>query len=402
MWPFDMDEEENNTPMPPVAPDASPSMAPADVAAPMNPQVKDYLLQKYSPQNRQAIEAENKEDASGPNWLAGIAALGAGLQGQNAAAAGQNFLHMQNQQRQGKLDAFDKNRTLAMQDVNDKEMLAKRERENDPNSTESKLAQKLVVDMGIKPELIAGMSAGQLKSYSPAIQKRYEFQEKQLDRKDNREDRMAMLGIRREDQNLARQDRLERQDAALAEKQQGLKTPFGLANTVDDAKQLKEAHESKKNFDNKIQEMIALREKHGGGAIMNREDVARGKQLSKDLLLEYKNMAKLGVLSKSDEDIINAIIPEDPLQYNGPIGLVGQDPTLHRLKKFKEDSDKDFSTRVATRTRDGENNPALAEMKNKGKKVVRQMVSRSTGKTKLVYDDGTEEIVNGSVASNGR
>jgi hypothetical protein len=371
MWPFDTEEEENNTPMPPVAPDASPSMAQANMAQPMNPQVKDYLLQKYSPENRQAIEAQNKEDASGPNWLAGIAALGAGLQGQNAAAAGQNFLKMQNQERQGKLESFDKNRALAMQDVNDKEMLAKRDRENDPNSVESKLAQKLAGEMGgMDPKLAANMTAAQFKEFSPAMQKRYEFEQRRLDRADNREDRIMMAGLRREDQNLARQDRLERQDAALAEKQQGLKTPFGLANTVDDAKQLKEAHESKKNFDNKIQEMIALREKHGGGAIMNREDVARGKQLSKDLLLEYKNMAKLGVLSKSDEDIINAIIPEDPLQYNGLVGLAGQDPTLHRLKKFKEDSDKDFSTRVATRTRDGENNPALAQLgKNSGPDV---------------------------------
>jgi hypothetical protein len=140
----------------------------------------------------------------------------------------------------------------------------------------------------------------------------------------------------------------------MDEKMQGLKTPFGLANSEDDAKKLKEAFVSKKNFDNKIQEMIALREKHGGGAILNREDVERGKQLSKDLLLEYKNMAKLGVLSSSDEKIINAIIPEDPLAYNSPIAAIqGQDPILNRLKKFKGDSDLDFNTQVGTRTRAG-------------------------------------------------
>lgn len=168
-----------------------------------------------------------------------------------------------------------------------------------------------------------------------------QFKEKQLqsqalDRKEARDERRFQAGIIRD------------------EKIQALKTPYGLANTPDDAKQIKEAHEAKSNFDNKLDQMIELREKHGGGALLNRDDVARGKQLSKDLLLEYKNMAKLGVLSKADEDIINAIIPEDPLSYNSPIATIqGQDPTLARLKSFKSDSDKDFETRIGTRTRTG-------------------------------------------------
>lgn len=152
----------------------------------------------------------------------------------------------------------------------------------------------------------------------------------------------------------SRDERRFQADSAKAEKNQALETPYGRANTPDDAKQLKEGHLSKKAFDNKLQQMIDLRERNSGGAIFNREDVARGKQLSKDLLLEYKNMAKLGVLSKSDEDIINAIIPEDPLEYNSPLAAVqGQDPTLARMKAFKADSDKNFRDGIAIRTRSG-------------------------------------------------
>lgn len=181
-----------------------------------------------------------------------------------------------------------------------------------------------------------------------------DFQLREQELQSRSDDRRAMLQEQRYQHGIQRQDRADARADKLDEKMQGLKTPYGLANTIDDAKQLKEAHEAKANFDNKIEQMIKLREKHGGGAIMNREDVQRGKQLSKDLLLEYKNMAKLGVLSKSDEDIINAIIPEDPLQYNSPIAaLQGQDPTLSRLRSFKSDSDKDFQNRVATRTRAG-------------------------------------------------
>lgn len=170
-----------------------------------------------------------------------------------------------------------------------------------------------------------------------------ELQSKSLDRKEARDERRFQSGIK------------------MDEKMQGLKTPFGLANTVDDAKQLKEAFEAKKNFDNKLDQMIELR-KNKGAEVWNREDVARGKQLSKDLLLEYKNMAKLGVLSKSDEDIINAIIPEDPLEFKLS-SLVGQDPIMNNLKKFKEDSDKNFNTRIATRTRAGIDGAAGPETK---------------------------------------
>jgi hypothetical protein len=65
-------------------------------------------------------------------------------------------------------------------------------------------------------------------------------------------------------------------------------------------------------------------------------------------------MAKLGVLSQADENIINAIIPNDPLAYNSPLAAVqGQDPILNNLKKFKGDSDNDFQTRIKTRVREG-------------------------------------------------
>jgi len=188
------------------------------------------------------------------------------------------------------------------------------------------------------PKFINGVLARSL-SYKEKIANQLEkdkIQNSALDRKEARDERRFQAGIK------------------LDEKKQGLKTPFGYANTEDDAKKLKESFESKSTFDNKLEQMIALREKHKGGNFSNREDVARGKQLSKDLLLEYKNMAKLGVLSKNDEDIIRAIIPDDPLEYNSPLAAIqGQDPTLAKLKAFQADSNKDFQTRVNTRTRAG-------------------------------------------------
>jgi len=182
---------------------------------------------------------------------------------------------------------------------------------------------------------------------SDAIMNPYKWKQEAESRK---EAAKALAGQRADSAD----ERKFQRDMKVEEKMQGLNTPFGFANNSDDAKQLKEGHEAKKNFDSKLQEMISLRTKHGGGAVLNREDVSRGKQLSKDLLLEYKNMAKLGVLSQADEKIINAIIPADPLEYNSPLAAIqGQDPILKNMEKFKGDSDRDFLTRVQTRTRDG-------------------------------------------------
>lgn len=349
MWPFDNEEDEETQPE-----------LQAGTPQPINPQVKDYLTQKYgleqfSPEKRAEIEKANEEDRSGINWAAGLSALGAGIAGRDAGAAGQAVLNQQEAKRRGKLESFDKNRMLAMQDLNDKDMLARRERENDPNSEESKMAQSLATKMGMDPAKAATLTAAKFKEVSPALQKMYAIDEGFKIREQSAEDRKAELAQRNADRALEKQRladaKAEKEEQKLSEKMQALQTPYGLANTVDDAKQLKAAHEAKSNFDAKIQEMIDLRKKFGG-EVANREAVARGKQLSKDLLLEYKNMAKLGVLSQSDENIINAIIPSDPLEFT-PSSLFGQDPILSNLTKFKADSERDFATKVATRTREG-------------------------------------------------
>lgn len=185
------------------------------------------------------------------------------------------------------------------------------------------------------------------------------------------------------DRKEARDERRFQAGIVRDEKLQGLKTPYGLANTVDDAKQLKEVHEAKFNFDSKIQEMIDLRKKYGT-EYWNREAVARGKQLSKDLLLEYKNMAKLGVLSKADEDIINAIIPADPL---GQDWAPGQDPILSNLTKFKADSDRDFATRVQTRTRTGLAQSQSMPPQNPGND---QKIAHFATQNGLTYDQASQ------------
>ncbi len=311
-----------------------PAALPTVGAPEPDPQIaRDYVAKKYGLEQRNALQDQIAQENEGPNYRAGLAALGAGLSGGNASAAGQSILDQKTKDQQRRLGDFDTQ--------------AKTAEERDPNSAASKVARGLAVQLGVSPSLAESLTAEKFKSLSPALETKYKIEQDRLARQDASDTRKDIASMASADRQQQRAEKQDEKDFALA-------TPFGKANTPDDAKQLKEASESKKNFDNKIEQMIALREKHGGGGVLNREDVARGKQLSKDLLLEYKNMAKLGVLSKSDESIINAIIPEDPLEYNSPLSFVqGQDPTLARLKSFKQDSDKDFSNRVATRVRGG-------------------------------------------------
>lgn len=182
--------------------------------------------------------------------------------------------------------------------------------------------------------------------------------------RNERENREAMLGVtlgnserasRNEQRQIVSDERVmqDKADEKKKKEQEEFDERYvpgiGLAWTTADQKELKDAVELKSNFTNKINEMIELRKQYGFN-VTDRAAVARGKQLSKDLLLIYKNMAKLGVLSKSDENIINTIIPSDPLGYSFK-GSSQEDPILHVLEKFKGDTDLDFGTTVKNRVK---------------------------------------------------
>jgi hypothetical protein len=124
---------------------------------------------------------------------------------------------------------------------------------------------------------------------------------------------------------------------------------LGQALTKQDAKELKKAFVTKQDLDSKLKELIALRKTHGG-EVFDREAVARGKQLSKELLLKYKDLAKLGVLSESDMSIIEEIIPADPLQFDL---IPGQEPTMEKLTNLQNDVNNLFESEVEARLEPG-------------------------------------------------
>lgn len=244
---------------------------------------------------------------------------------------------------------FDKETSLGVMDKAN----AKEAKSNDPSSAESAAAREFLKKISPQAASMAGfnnLSEAQINKMAPELYKSYNDQ---ANRDSQAEYRAAMRDQTSALRSRAMDDKnAERADKQVEKMEQLRVGDLGFAQTADDAKQLKAGIENKASFDSRLDELIALRVKHSGGAILNREDVGRAKQLSKDLLLQYKDMAKLGVLSQSDEKILNTIIPDDPLQYNSiAAGIQGQDPTLHKLQKFKADANKDFETKVGNRLR---------------------------------------------------
>lgn len=322
-------------------------------ASDMNPVVKDYLQKlnpsKYTDEARQALLDKQAEDNTGFDIQAGLGGLAGALASYGTGKMGgiegaERIKKMKRGMQDQELSNFDSG--LALE---------KLKMEKDPNSMESKYAQELALKMGMKPEMVQGLTAAKFKELSPVTMKMYEIDERVKERARDNQLRREDMSLKREANDIAKEERnsiqREKMDEKRTTKEDALRTPYGFANTPDDAKQIKEGYEAKANFDSKLQEMIDLR-KNKGSEFMDREAVARGKQLSKDLLLEYKNMAKLGVLSQADQGIIDAIIPQDPLAMDW---APGQDPILSNMEKFKADSDKDFQNRIDTRikTRSG-------------------------------------------------
>lgn len=90
---------------------------------------------------------------------------------------------------------------------------------------------------------------------------------------------------------------------------------YGYALTPADATAAKNMIPTAKNLMQNLDDMISLR-KDKGPEIYDRSAVARGISISTDTLLQVKNLAQLGVLSKEDKELIDKLIPEDPLDFS--------------------------------------------------------------------------------------
>lgn len=302
-------------------------------------QKQPLFMDKYSDEARQKAMDASYEGNGAMSIAQLIGGFGDALAGKGSDGTARQFAAYRAQQKDNNLGEFDRSKDAAIKDYDVKRKLEQnkitddqRAREMDLNSEESKMAQALAKKMNPNGDY-SKLTASKFKEMSPVLEKMYSIEQNKIARQD-------AAALRAE--SKAQRD---------YEKNQKLETTYGTARTEDDAKQLKGAAETKSKFDAQLQELIALR-KDKGVEYLDRESIARAKQLSRDLLLGYKDLAKLGVLSQSDENILNDIIPNDPL---GQDWVPGQDPTLHKLQKFQGDVNRDFDSRLNQRLRDPKN-----------------------------------------------
>jgi hypothetical protein len=385
------------------APDSSPS--PAVSVPSIDPTIREKVLEdvrrkygldeKYSAQARKDLASQVQEDEKSIDWGAALSGLGAAIAGTDAGKATGDALTRANLRRQNLLANFDKEQKIATDALDTQFKLDTANEQLDPNSPQSKLAQSLASRM-LGGKDFSQYSAAQIEKLLPSVTKLFEGEQNRLNRlalQQNRSQELQLKSLENQRSNLEKgQEKLEK-----------LKTPMGFALTEQDAKDLKEGYVQKQKFDSQIQEMIDLRKKYGG-EMFNRDAVARGKQLSKDLLLTYKNLAKLGVLSKADEDIINAIIPADPLEFTPASALTGQDPIMTQLESFKADSEKNFQANLKARLRDYQE-PAAAASSKMGpqvdgqpmRTVQKRAYSKKENKTYFTMSDGSIVVEPGKV-----
>lgn len=353
---FNMTAPENLM-MPEVPPPApkkqkteAPRMPSAEVSVPApdaSAKVKEYIKSKYGLLDPEAYDAEMlkaesdaKSRKSGLGVAQFLAGVGDAFAGRGSSETAKTFDgHRKNIEADttGKLES---RRKSQMENLSSNSMMDKMQREkdvSDPNSSQSMAFRKIIESKF--PEVA--------RAYGPewanvsAADKDLIFQPLQL--KEQVDARKETARILASERSALKEDKLDKDRRERT-------TPFGLANTADDAKKLKEASELKSKLDSQVSELIALR-KAKGAEVMNRDVVARAKQLSNDLLLTKKNLESLGVLSQSDKDIVNEIIPSDPTEFKFA-QLAGQDPILTKLENFKKDTDNDFSGRLKTRLSD--------------------------------------------------
>jgi hypothetical protein len=176
--------------------------------------LRDYLMNKFSSDQRQKLVDETENQSSGANWAAGLAGIGATLQGRNAMQAGMDVVDEERRSRQEKLDSFDSGKQQVLSEVkleNELTQLDDKQKEKaqleDPNSERSRLAQVTASKM-MPGKDFSGMSAAQLEGVMPSIAKIYQIDQSRAEKQEKRAERSH-------EKDLARQEKLDKEQRKI-------------------------------------------------------------------------------------------------------------------------------------------------------------------------------------------
>lgn len=139
---------------------------------------------------------------------------------------------------------------------------------------------------------------------------------------------------------------------------------LGTAYTIPDAKMLKNMQVDIDEMNQKVDEIINLR-KTKGAEKWDTDSVKKAQQLAADLKLKYKGVdwAGLGVLAGPDMEILETIIPGNPLEWNLNTVTFGlfKDSTLSKLEEFKSQINNRYNNAIRTRIETPINSMSITE-----------------------------------------
>lgn len=310
----------------------------------MDPLLEKYMIEKFGPDYQKKAQSDYEDQERRSNTGSVVSSIGNALAGRDNGTSDAFYANQKKAAMDSTLGRVADGKKMAMNEMQFNSQMGKAKHDEEAYDPNSQINQKLRASIMASTPKIAQAMGENFKNVTvndyDYIMKPHQFAEQIKSRE---EQARILSGNQREAREMRQQERDDKRD----EKLELLDTSYGRARTPDDAKKIKEASVLKKNFDGKLDELIEMREKAGGGAVLDRTAVKRAEQLSKDLLLDYKSLSGLGVLSQSDMSILNSIIPDDPLQFRGPLEVLsGQDATLSKMKSFKQDKQQDFQHRL--------------------------------------------------------
>jgi hypothetical protein len=364
--------------------DVIPAPAVAPVApAPKVPSVAEYLAQKYNLGKRQELVDDADKFSVGDAIGAALAGASAGFQGKNAIEASNTAMDRANHAKANKIAQFDAGKKGAIEDValqresekynRDEDLL---KREQDPTSQESKIAQEAAVKMGYKGDA-SKLTAQQFKTFSPAMEKIYKVESDAANRRallQNKQANVSNVGRKKVDEDYAKdyndwtsagkssldknlQSLIEARDA-LAEDPSltgGLTGVFGDRLTAD--RVLKQRQKVQSAVQNSLKATL-------GAQFTEKE----GERIMKNA---YNEAAS----PEANMESLNALIQQ--LQTQGANNNA-------KSKYFEQNGTlTGFSAPGNRRT------------------VVKTQTNKRTGEKRIVYNDGSTEIVSGDIADGG-
>lgn len=135
------------------------------------------------------------------------------------------------------------------------------------------------------------------------------------------------------------------------------------AYNPESATKIKNANEAYEQAKQDVALLKALRKKHGGGAIWSPDDQAEADAASGRLILQVKELGKLGALSGPDMKLVEMQVPTDPLAVKPGAAILGQDPVGKKIDALDKGLDRMYGATIKAHTKAPASSKSAAPLK---------------------------------------